>query len=54
MDDVSSCNGNSDFSSSYVECTHDVNVENGFKMFDNLLYDEDIDMDQPIMCQNEY
>lgn len=45
VDDVSSCNGNSDFSSSYAESTHDANIESGSKVFSNPLYDEDIDMD---------
>ena len=45
VDDVSSCDGNYDFISSYVESTHDIDIENGFKVFDNMFYYEVVDVD---------
>ena len=40
VDDVSSCDGNSDFCSLYAESRHDVDIKYGFKVFDKPLYDE--------------
>lgn len=45
MDVVSSCIDDSKFSSSHSESIHDSDVRNGFKVFTNLLYGEEFDVD---------
>ena len=43
---------NSSNFSSYIEGLHDDEMGSEFKMYTNALYDEDINDDQPIFCQN--
>ena len=53
VDIVSSCN-DSNLSSSHAKSIHDNNIENGFKVFTNPLYDENFDVGQHITCYNAY
>ena len=53
MDSVTSCD-DPNFSSSYVESVHDSDIRNDFKVFVDLLYDDEFDVDQHITCHNTY
>ena len=46
--------GSSSYSDWGIEGMHDSGVGSGFKAFNNALYNEEFDMDQPITCPNFY